>query len=443
MTIPRQHIYYLISALCLLSAMVAHATGPDDSEPDAMTDVRLNPEMDSISANSIADNINVLSYSFINQAANYIHLNGANPDALRNLVNADTLFNIVHIGDSHIQADVATAVVRKHLQQQFGDGGRGLVVPFRLAGTNQPLDYKLRASSTGASAMLMRTPWHIPMGFTGIAVTLSPITECLYVSANQPFSIINVFANGPTLITAVHDSDGKAIQYTTYPDDSGAKILLSQSTTSCNINISGGKTILYGLDLRRGVYDTGKHNPKQANGIVYHTIGNNGATYGSYNRVPEFAAGVALLNPNLIIVSLGANEAFGKISNESFRQSIATLVNSLKHENPNAQIILTTPAECQRKVVTRRRGRRGRRGRRVTSYQVNANCLRLRNVILQYGKDNHLPVYDFYAVAGGQGSSTKWLNAGLLSRDRIHRTFAGYHLEGQLLTIALENVLHK
>jgi len=41
--------------------------------------------------------------------------------------------NIVHIGDSHIQADFFTNAVRQPLQQQFGNGGYGFTFPYRLA----------------------------------------------------------------------------------------------------------------------------------------------------------------------------------------------------------------------------------------------------------------------------------------------------------------------
>src|SRR5688500_6243657 len=39
--------------------------------------------------------------------------------------------NIVHIGDSHIQADFLTSPVRRNFQRQFGNAGRGLIVPGR------------------------------------------------------------------------------------------------------------------------------------------------------------------------------------------------------------------------------------------------------------------------------------------------------------------------
>ncbi len=114
------------------------------------------------------------------------------------------------------------------------------------------------------------------------------------------------------------------------------------------------------------------------------------------------------------------------------------MVNNLRYECPDAKLLITTPSECQRKIVTRRR--KGRR-RRYTSYLVNANINRLRNVILNFGKEHGIPVYDFYDVAGGEGSSFKWLKDQYLNKDRIHLTHSGYNLQGNLFTDALEEAL--
>ena len=57
--------------------------------------------------------------------------------------------NVVHIGDSHIQADIFSGRMRSLLQDSdaFGNGGRGFVFPYPLARTNNPWNYKV--TSTG------------------------------------------------------------------------------------------------------------------------------------------------------------------------------------------------------------------------------------------------------------------------------------------------------
>jgi len=46
--------------------------------------------------------------------------------------------NIAHIGDSHIQADHFSGAMRQKLQVKFGNGGRGLIFPYRVAKSNEP-----------------------------------------------------------------------------------------------------------------------------------------------------------------------------------------------------------------------------------------------------------------------------------------------------------------
>lgn len=48
--------------------------------------------------------------------------------------------SIVHIGDSHVQADFWTGELRRLFQDKFGDRGRGLVFPFVLANSHNPKD---------------------------------------------------------------------------------------------------------------------------------------------------------------------------------------------------------------------------------------------------------------------------------------------------------------
>ena len=55
--------------------------------------------------------------------------------------------NIIHIGDSHIQADLMTAKVRRNLQNVFGNAGRGFVFPHNLARTNGSWDVKFSSNA--------------------------------------------------------------------------------------------------------------------------------------------------------------------------------------------------------------------------------------------------------------------------------------------------------
>ena len=72
---------------------------------------------------------------------------------------------------------------------------------------------------------------------------------------------------------------------------------------------------------------------------------------------------------------------------------------------------------------------------------VNDRVAQVRNIIVNYARNNHIALYDWYTVAGGAGASSKWLNNKLLNTDRIHLTMAGYKLQGNIFADALINTL--
>ena len=79
--------------------------------------IRENPEITQI--DSIDCDIEIPAY--INRNKNYIITNGADWSRFsRRTVAPDTTVSIVHIGDSHIQADGATELTRRHHASQNG-----------------------------------------------------------------------------------------------------------------------------------------------------------------------------------------------------------------------------------------------------------------------------------------------------------------------------------
>lgn len=370
-------------------------------------------------------------YPFLNLKDNRLQLNGADWSALRGRFEMahDTLISIVHIGDSHIQAEGSTSRTRRLMQERFGSAGRGLIIPFRLAGTNQPTDYAITSASKFTAAKILKKPWPIEMGFTGIAlqpvgknysftITAKPVDE-----GPQPFEDIKVFGNGavPTLTSAC-DANGSPLEAEAIDNGNGTfDIFLSRAVESVELSFeSCGEWQFFGFLL-----------DNYTAGVQYHAIGNNGATYSTYNSIGTVGQGIEPLNPNLIIISLGTNEAFGKTTEEMLKNSIDVLVRNIRRANPDAELLLITPAECQRST----RVGRGRRARKT--YAINPNVALMRQAILDYGKEHHIPTYDWYAVAGGEGSSDQWIEAGLMSSDRIHDTWTGYSLTGKLLYDAL------
>lgn len=360
---------------------------------------------------------------FINLRKNNITMNGADWSSLRHeLSRHDTVpFTIVHIGDSHLQADISTGYTRQQMQFDYGDAGRGLIVPLRLSRTNEPVDYFFKSSSSWAPLKFMSANWPRPMGFTGASLktTQSPVEITVgsrVTDTYSTFSDIWIFHGGDVSIERVTLDDGSSIENPVVAYENGvAKIYLPKPTGSATIRMSPAD----GFTLQ-GAYLSGARP-----GLFYNVIGNNGATYSSYNRISGMGRSVSVMHPNLIIISLGTNEAFGRVDHGRMIDAIDKLVNDLRRNNPKAQLLLVTPMECQRKG------------------SINTNVKIVSDIIAQYGKDHHIAVYDWYHIAGGDGASRKWIADGLYGGDRIHHTVKGYRLQGFMLYQALTNALLK
>lgn len=125
--------------ICLGASLAVHA------QDDTQAHLRENPEI-----NMSALEIPARDYpSYVNLDANHIQMNGADWQFLADrLARTDSArVDIVHIGDSHLQADMGTAVSRARLGESYGSAGRALIVPFKLAGTNEPVDYVISSST--------------------------------------------------------------------------------------------------------------------------------------------------------------------------------------------------------------------------------------------------------------------------------------------------------
>lgn len=460
-----------LKRICIIALLAATAASlsvwayscpsrPDDEfEVDDESELRENPVIE-----EGEDDPGITVPDFVKEGKNRIHLNGANWDKARKALHnvKRNPFTIVHIGDSHLQADIATGTARELLQYDYGNAGRGLVSPLRMTGTNEPSDYTFSSNGSWNAAKVMRTPWSQTMGFTGTSIRPGQRSTDLYIATREdddynPFSSLTLFHNGRLSIKSVTDRDGNEIAFSPKYSRDYTHIDLKEEHTGVRLKLDNeGDLTVFGASLSG-------NRP----GVFYHTIGNNGAAYQTYNNIGNVGSGIAPLQPDLVILSLGTNEAFGRFDERTFLAQVDRLVNNIKAANPDAPILLVAPMECQRSIyntVTRKvrkavkvpvKGKKGKKKKyktqmktvneshRVRSYGVNSNVALVRDAILKYGREHKIAVYDWYDVAGGAGASAKWLSDGLYGSDRVHHTAKGYRLQGYMLYKALTDALTK
>lgn len=330
--------------------------------------------------------------------------------------------SIIHIGDSHIQADFTTAVIRTLFQDYFGNAGRGLVIPLKLAGTNEPGNYGIISSRQWKNVKCIRSGT-IPIGIGGLTLFCSSsetlITVETYDKSNSnvgEFDRVTLFYDAKQSQIIPSDSSLVKTQYTS--NNNTYDYILNAPTTSFSIYFhsnEANESFFFGANLRNG-----------KNGILYHGIGINGARYTHYADQPLFFEQIALLNASLVIVSLGTNEAYDRNFNTGkFYANIDKMIGELRQSCPDAAILLTTPAETWLRNTKKR--------------FPNPRISSVRNTIIRYASDHQLAYWDLFSVTGGKGSARNWQKAGLLAKDGIHFKKSGYEFTGELLFQSVYN----
>ncbi|MCB0606212.1 MAG: hypothetical protein KDD12_00755, partial [Lewinella sp.] len=147
----------------------------------------------------------------------------------------------------------------------------------------------------------------------------------------------------------------------------------------------------------------------------------NGATFAHYNSAAYFWDQLPVLEPDLIIVSLGTNESAGKPADSlSVRTEVNLFLANLQRVAPGAPVLITTnPDILKRKRYTNPYG------------QI------VRDILVQTAEQRNLAAWDLYSLMGGLGSMKSWRQAGLSAGDYIHFAQSGYELQADLLFEAL------
>lgn len=360
-------------------------------------------------------------YDFINVEANHITMNGANWNGLRRLaasrrIHQNRKLKIVQIGDSHIQPGILSGEARRKLQARFGNGGRGLIAPLALSGTNEPSNYSLRSTSPVVSkTRLLNRDWPVENGLTGVAVRFGGATTNLTIRDKNDDEFTFV-----TLLHAPHGGYNRAVVNgeELFADSIGpyaSKFALSQSTSEVTLEGLPCSSAFWGAVLFNDLP-----------GVVYTEIGNNGATYSSYCKIDNFARELSLLEPDLVILSMGTNEAAGNV--DVLEPGMDRLIGAIQAANPNVVFLLTTPMEFQQ-----------RRGGR---FMINPNGHKARDIVMEYGEKHGIAVWDMFTVSGGDGHSDLWIKEGMMNgRDHLHLLVKGYEVQGRLFGDALVEAL--
>lgn len=391
--------------------------------------------------------------------------------------NKEGKINIVHIGDSHIQADLFTAEIRRDLQAVFGNGGFGFTFPYSVAKTNNSAP--IRYSSTGSfeSFRNMKADASAAIGLSGISLEtknknfaiqlqvkdkdfyftklkvitpknanmfdISVANKTTIIEKQIPKSITHKVKNGEVLgsiankyhvsLVALKYANGlksnmihpgKILKIPTHGTQATSTVKTDYIPTdlkASNLFYEYNSTQL--IDKITLVPHAGETNfalnglvlENEAAGIIYHSIGVNGAKGNDFNKFPLFNDQLAVLNPDLVIISLGTNESFDSQTKEYYFEQIKKMIDGVKQNSPSASILVMTSAPS----VLHRKFKNTYIEEYASTIQENAH-------ILDYA------IWDLLHAFGGNKAIPKNFAKGYMSKDKVHYTKIGYEKQADL-----------
>jgi len=321
--------------------------------------------------------------------------------------------SIMHIGDSHIQADFFTGHTRKLLASWLNDKKftRGFTFPYQLYGSNPPDDLKAEwkgdwqrvtdSANIGISGVAVTTS--SPNGEISISVTKVDENEQLFDNAKIFFSSNsqNIIPHPTEKHKLIH-RDAWSVTYKLHQPCS--------SITVAKPNSTNDTLTIHGINL---VNSQAKLN--------YHAAGLNGASVKTFLKMGLFTQHLTSINPNIVIISLGTNDAYTKNFNtKQFRKDYEVLISQIDKALPDAAIILSTAGDHL-----------------FEKEHHNPNIEKANHQIVSAAKKYDCAVWDFYSVMGGKGSIELWAEDGLCAPDKLHLNRKGYKLQASLFFDAL------
>jgi LysM repeat protein/lysophospholipase L1-like esterase len=389
--------------------------------------------------------------------------------------------NIVHIGDSHIQSDLMTNEIRKNLQQRFGNAGRGLVFPYQLAKTNGSYNERFRSNRTWESYRNIHSHKNYPVGLSGIGLWRENGGFAVELNVKDPaykFNTIKIITpqnqNMFDLATSsqtniIQSTERKVIKHkikkgeaiSTIADKYNISVAeIKQANGLKSNNIRAGRTLkiptnetkpktikssaFVSLNVESDSFshyynsekaldkiflipnkDASKFElngivlEKDAPGLLYSSIGVNGAKFSDYNKYPLFFEQLKVLHPDLLVFSLGTNESYDHMEASAYLKELRQFIKNIKDQNINVPIIVMTPPPSLLKA------------RRPNIYVHD-----YAKSILGIAKEDGFAVWDLYDEFGGMEGVRKLKEEKLIGPDYVHYSKKGYEKQGNLFTQA-------
>lgn len=380
--------------------------------------------------NMAAQPVSISDYKFLNQDDNKLLFCGNAQEKFvpffrswRSLVlSGGESIHIIHVGDSHLQADLFSGQTRFRLQTFLSGltASRGMVAPFF---NGAPDSYKIKFSAGWQNSKITDKKNNYKMSWWGTTAFCADSIAKVEIQVNfrnpipYHFQTLRIY-HSPLPKQAYWEFEGmETTSYLRKPyrHKEGYSEFIFDAESDTVI------CVLHQPDSNRGVEVYGFYFANQDAGMTYSAVGINGADLTHYLKLDRQAyEHLASLQPQMLILSIGTNDAYLRFNAEEFKTRYGQWISKIRNVCPDIPVILTTPADSRYR-------------RKHVNPRMAIACQAIKEVAKQYD----CAVWDLYEVMGGKGASSAWIKQALMQRDCIHFTTVGYQLQGDLFYNAL------
>lgn len=331
-------------------------------------------------------------------------------------------FVVLHLGDSHLQNENLPSHARKLFQEDHGNGGIGLIMPFSVVKTYNASNYKsTHTGDWGYSKSYMIPPKLVlgVRGMTGITKDANATFQIVFnqeiLGADNKLKVFCSTADTSFSLQALADS---IPLIRTRRDKDCIEFDLNQSFDTLSFyiektNATQRSFTLYGMNIQ-----------SQKTGGVWHNAGVGACQYKSVLYEKKFVEQVKILDPDVVIIDYGTNDFIYKNSIlPELKGEILEVIHKVKQAAPSASIILTSSQDMLYK------------GRLISAGR------KFELLIAEIAQEEQCGFWDWFDVSGGYKSMKSWQEAKWGRDDGIHLTQEGAQVKAGLLYDAMKNTM--
>jgi lysophospholipase L1-like esterase len=326
---------------------------------------------------------------------------------------------IVQIGDSHVQMGHFSGGIEAELKKDHPSlTNVSFRFPYSLTGGYDPAGLKVETHGDWKGEKMVGSPSETHFALSGHALVLSATgekTPYLNIRTGQPFDYLEV------LIETNKDwhlsADSAKVKVRKIGDHlSVVTIRFSEKHRRARLYACSSEGAPQPLRVM------GFRSEEPEDGMLFESYGSSGGKYSDYVRKCDYCPEqLEFAEPDLFIISLGTNDAFGTYPGASYYELVSSFIQRIKEQNPDVAILLTTQPDTYYKEQ-----------KPVSDSIVHA-------ALLQIAVEYDCALWDLAAIMGGNNSIHWWFAEGLAGTDLLHFTPPGYALQAELLVEALRN----